>query len=441
MPGPHSRDAPRFKGKWILQFLVEYELCATVAGLSSTQTIQQITCYCDTRSERFIKSLDEYYKDNWDLFKSRLLEFYPLEEERPYYRPNHLLKFIQKEQRFSSVKAFDEYFHRFMVIVKSLEDRKALSETDKHNYFWRGIKPPSFCEEIAIVLQNSKRWTDLTSPPLMNKVTRMVKLRLRQDLYQVLDDDDDEELDAHKDVISSDSSKEEKASSTLDSDMEEELRHPRVKRHHIKHETKQKKEVSLTKPLEAKPEDTPEPVKSSMDDLAEKIGCLSIAISQYEAERIGKQLVKTTSAIQCFMCGEYGHLLKECLKMKAFITKNVLKMSNNGWLVQADGSSLPHGDLDDCGIAQVLHNQMSHASNVETEYLHSFDLFNQEVTVPEEQREACTKKWVEPCDTKELKGHLMKCPIHTYAKLSQQSCQMRLLKSKVRIWIVPKSTG
>ncbi|KAF9502875.1 hypothetical protein BS47DRAFT_1369947 [Hydnum rufescens UP504] len=241
----------------------QYEFCATAAGLSSTQTIQQITHYCDTKSERFIKSLDEYYKDNWDLFKSRRLKFYPSEEERPYYRPGHLLKFVQKERKLSSVEVFDKYFYQ-----------KALSETDKHDYFWQGIKPPSFREEIAIVLQNS-------NPPLMNEVTHMVKLRLRQDLYQVLDDN---KLDVHKDKISSDCSKEEEASSS-DSNSEE-PRCPRSKRHHIKHETKQKKEESMMKPLQVKPQDTPVPVKSSMDDLAEKIGCLTIAISQYKAERI-----------------------------------------------------------------------------------------------------------------------------------------------------------
>ncbi|KAF9506328.1 hypothetical protein BS47DRAFT_1367439 [Hydnum rufescens UP504] len=57
-----------------------------MAHLTSTQTICQITRYCDTKSERFIESLHEYYEEDWDNFKSHLLEFYPSEEEKPYYK-------------------------------------------------------------------------------------------------------------------------------------------------------------------------------------------------------------------------------------------------------------------------------------------------------------------------------------------------------------------
>ncbi|KAF9504979.1 hypothetical protein BS47DRAFT_1368406 [Hydnum rufescens UP504] len=41
----------------------------------------KITHYLNTKSEQFIESLDKYFEDSWDSFKSHLLEFYPLEEE------------------------------------------------------------------------------------------------------------------------------------------------------------------------------------------------------------------------------------------------------------------------------------------------------------------------------------------------------------------------
>src|ERR1700676_950942 len=191
MPGPWSRDAPRFTGKRILRFLSEYEFCANAAGLDSTQTIRQITRYCDSKSERFIESLDEYYKNNWDLFKSRLLQYYPSEEEKPYYKVDHLLKLVRKERKLSSIEKFDDYIRGFTVIAKALEDRKALSLTDKHDYFWRGVKPASFREEIGSTLRHLKVWTDLTSPPPMDEAIHAIKLRLKRDLYRVVDEDEE----------------------------------------------------------------------------------------------------------------------------------------------------------------------------------------------------------------------------------------------------------
>jgi hypothetical protein len=188
MPGPCSRDAPQFKGKRILRFLAKYEFCATAAHLTSTQTIHQITLYCDTKTERFIESLDEYYNNNWDAFKACLLDYYPSEEEKPYYKLDHLLKLVQKDRKLSSIEKFDNYICEFTVIVRALEDHKALSQTDKYDYFWRGVKPVSFHDKIGTILRNSKQWINLTNPPPMKEATQAIKLRLKRDLYRVPDD-------------------------------------------------------------------------------------------------------------------------------------------------------------------------------------------------------------------------------------------------------------
>jgi hypothetical protein len=259
--------------------------------------------------------------------------------------------------------------------------------------------------------------------------------------------------------ISSDSSKGEEDFSTIDLDTEEEVRCPKFKRHHLKHDQKSRKEVPSLKHADMRPQEPDKVGKSSMDDLVKKIGHLMITISQYEAERIGKQPVKSTSLIWCFMCGDYGHLLKDCLEMKAFVTKKALKMLNEGWLVQGDGSSLPHGNLDDGGIAWVLCNQMSDVAKVETEYLHSFDLFNQEIAFPEEQGKTCTKKQVEPYELKVqmaehcshdmlscLRKHQLASKLQYWSLRLQfpsllQCCWNRLLNSMMRAWMAHKSTS
>ncbi|KAF9507793.1 hypothetical protein BS47DRAFT_1366397 [Hydnum rufescens UP504] len=378
MPGPRSRDAPRFKGKRILRFLAEYEFCATAAHLTPTQTIRQITRYCDTKSERFIESLDEYYNDDWDAFKSRLLDYYPSEEEKPYYKVDHLLKLVRKDRKLSSIEKFDNYIREFMVIARALEDRKALSQTDKYDYFWRGVKPVSFREEIGNVLRNSKLWTDLTNPPPMNEATQAIKLRLKRDLYRVPDDDGSNE--ASEDDKSADTTDSDDDSGTDDSD--DETRKVKSKKHQAKLEIKQKKEEGTTKPLDSKVQEPGDPMKSNIDDLAEKIGRLTIALGQFDPDKVARRPGKfNVSSIKCFMCGEQGHSLRECPETKAFIAKKVLKISNEGRLVQLDGSDLPRGDIDNGGVARILRDQIANASNVETEHLRSFELLNQEFAV------------------------------------------------------------
>jgi hypothetical protein len=41
--------------------------------------------------------LDEYYDNDWVAFKARFMEFYPSEEEKPYYKVSDLLKLVQKD--------------------------------------------------------------------------------------------------------------------------------------------------------------------------------------------------------------------------------------------------------------------------------------------------------------------------------------------------------
>jgi len=45
--------------------------------------------------------------------------------------------------------------------------------------------------------------------------------------------------------------------------------------------------------------------------------------------------------------------MKDCPETKAFIAKKVLKISNEGRLVQLDGSDLPRGDINDGGVARI----------------------------------------------------------------------------------------
>jgi hypothetical protein len=72
-------------------------------------------------------------------------------------------------------------------------------------------------------------------------------------------------------------------SSGLESDKEP--RWMKHKKHHPKVEIKQKKEEPAPKAPEAKVQDSAEPTKNNIDNLAEKIGRLTIALNSFDGDK------------------------------------------------------------------------------------------------------------------------------------------------------------
>ncbi|KAF9509106.1 hypothetical protein BS47DRAFT_1397221 [Hydnum rufescens UP504] len=162
----------------------------------------------------------------------------------------------------------------------------------------------------------------------MPEVIQTIKLRLKRDLYQVLDDDGQYGL--HDNEATTDSSDSDEFSS-IDSNTNQDARHTGFKRYWVKHEAKPSKDKPTIIALELKPQDTRNLVKSNIDDLAEKIRRLTIVLGHLQADTVGTHPVNlSTSSITCFMCGEQGHLLKDCPETKAFVAKKVLRWSSEG---------------------------------------------------------------------------------------------------------------
>jgi hypothetical protein len=127
---------------------------------------------------------------------------------------------------------------------------------------------------------NLKLWMDLTKPPPMAEVISTVTTHLKRDLYWVVDDKDPDHSKDQGLLSSSDSGDH---SVTLDLSIE--VRCSKFKKHCIRLDSKVKKEEP-TKASEAKPQDSlGDTTKSDINNLAEKISQLTIAI---EADRSGK---------------------------------------------------------------------------------------------------------------------------------------------------------
>ncbi|KAF9503680.1 hypothetical protein BS47DRAFT_1369355 [Hydnum rufescens UP504] len=117
----------------------------------------------------------------------------------------------------------------------ALKERKALSETDKYNYFWWGVKPMLF---------------------------------LLDDEASSSTTDSDEGLDSE--------------------DLDEEPKQVKNKKGQLKPENKQKKDdVTTPKPVElSKAQEFVDPMKSNINDLTEKIGWLTLVLGQLNPDKV-----------------------------------------------------------------------------------------------------------------------------------------------------------
>src|SRR5260221_11420023 len=86
MPGPHSREAPQFRGRKIKKFLYEFKLQAKSAKLSDAQKCEYVVSYCKEKEAKFIQTLPDYESQQWDDLKDELLSYYPAEHEDQVYQ-------------------------------------------------------------------------------------------------------------------------------------------------------------------------------------------------------------------------------------------------------------------------------------------------------------------------------------------------------------------
>ncbi|KAF8310919.1 uncharacterized protein EI90DRAFT_3138961 [Cantharellus anzutake] len=384
MPGPWSREAPRFRGKKVKKFLYEFELQARSAQLSNVQKCEYVVSYCTEREAKFIRTLTSFKTKLWSQLKSELLNFYPAEHEDRVYRMRDLRKFVKKDRKIRHRSQFDDYWRKFQVMASSLEERGVLHTVERDNCFFRGIKPKSFRKLIKHELKAQGRWTDLTKPPSMSQVVAMAKHLLKHDLYR--DDDSDIDSDSDDDGSNSDSesssgSSDESsdAESTDDDRMRRMVRKCQevVKKVPVKRVQKKSPAMAETsKSVDKKPEPPVaaprvEPdagFKSNMDDLADRISKLTIQLARvHERPRVRPQ-VSTGGTLKCYMCEDEGHGVKDCPETRAFLAAGVLKLDATNRLVMADGSRLPHAFGEE-KLAQLIRQKAAMRTTANLEWM------------------------------------------------------------------------
>jgi hypothetical protein len=169
MPAPRAKEAPRFKGEYLKDFLDEFEILAKAAGISDAERCDYLARYCCRDKsgfdhKRFVKGLKEYLEADWKKLKARLAKCYPPEEEEFSVTKKALVKFIQRNRNIHDLASFDEYYRNFGLLANVLEAKKKLKEDERNSLFIHGI-PYSLRKKIINELMRTSEWKNKDVAP------------------------------------------------------------------------------------------------------------------------------------------------------------------------------------------------------------------------------------------------------------------------------------
>src|SRR5258708_23735357 len=148
---------------------------------------EEIQIYFSKREKRVLDVLDGYAVGNWEALKEELRSLYTSLAGKKTYQPRDIQHYIVKKRNISKLLHFDTYRWRFKVITKGLEAWRALSDYDRDDYFWSGIRPKSLREVLEMELRSREYWMDLTLPPPMARVIEVAVKFLNRAMYQPRD--------------------------------------------------------------------------------------------------------------------------------------------------------------------------------------------------------------------------------------------------------------
>ena len=368
MPAPRAKEAPRFKGEYLKDFLDEFEILAKAAGISDTERCDYLARYCCRDKsgfdhKRFVKGLKEYLETDWKKLKARLAKCYPPEEEEFSVTKKALVKFIQRNRNIHDLASFDEYYRNFGLLANALEAKKKLKEDEKNSLFVHGI-PYSLRKKIVNELLRTNEWKDKDVAPDIDKVIDAAEnvLRIGQFDFKNMNAYINYEEDSEEDESPDD---EERSSDSSESD-EDEAYKITSHRHHTRKEKNTK--------TESKTDNGPKmQTDNAIEDINQRLDRLTIALERrtMEMEKANRSPSPSANPSRvCYMCGKpEAHLLRECPETLQFLATGVIKIGSEGRIVRANGTALPRGIPGGGGIAKVLKeeimNNKSTTSNLE----------------------------------------------------------------------------
>ena len=128
MPIPSDKKAPRFTGKDVKGFLIDYNALCTQAGYTEEQKCRNLPRYCKKRVCEFIENLDEVENPTTFEALGRVLKTYygQTDHRKKYTRESHA-KFAQRTRKIQNEAELNEYYHEFDTYASYLTKKSLLA--------------------------------------------------------------------------------------------------------------------------------------------------------------------------------------------------------------------------------------------------------------------------------------------------------------------------
>ncbi|KAF8304849.1 hypothetical protein DL93DRAFT_2026686, partial [Clavulina sp. PMI_390] len=244
MPNPHSRDAPRFRGKHLRQFLEDYNTSANNAGWNDERKCEELVNYCSgTARDIVAEDIPEVDKRDWEGVKQRLFELYDPKGGRHRYPQQKLTEYTSKKRTITSQAEFADYRRGFSKIVSNLYPSQKLTPAERNRYFWRGI-PAKLQSVIMSQLIARKPTMSMEEDPPYDEVSKIALTALNDKKKKSIDLDSDSDSESSSDEDSDSDSDSSDGSDDSDREYERSRRRSRYK------STKKKSSKSKTKPAD-----------------------------------------------------------------------------------------------------------------------------------------------------------------------------------------------
>ncbi|OSX64603.1 hypothetical protein POSPLADRAFT_1135772, partial [Postia placenta MAD-698-R-SB12] len=190
MPAPGSRRAPKFRGKGLEAFLVDFEKLAKRAGLKDGDLPTEVLSYCSTSVRELLRRNAKFKGKDWEDAKKAMRLFYrdKSEEQVTVVGLRDFAERMRRKNKVNTSRALDEYAIAFGKRMGDLVAQGQMPDKERDVLFFRGLG-----KNIRMAIRPELRQLKGKKPLVLDPPTMEEVLKEAQDHFNVLDIDYDPE--------------------------------------------------------------------------------------------------------------------------------------------------------------------------------------------------------------------------------------------------------